>query len=124
MYFVVIMAFALVLSDRLPVEGASILRSGGSFELWAVLGIVLAQIPLLALISGIGAVRTQYRLDGTDAGHEDAADEMSFFQQIELFVLGAFLLFTMVSTPWPQIVRHDWGLAQYPLASELILLAP
>jgi len=124
MYFVVIMAFALVLSDRLPVAGGSILPGAPALHQWAALGIVLAQIPLLALISGIGAVRTQYRLDGTDAGHDEAADELSWFQQFEMVVVSAFLLFTMVSTPWPQVVREVWGLGRIPLVAELVMLAP
>jgi len=124
MYFLVIMAFALVLSDKLPLEGGSILRGAPDAHAWATLGIVLLQIPIMALLSGIAAARTQYRLDGTADGHDAAADELSWFQQIELFVIAAFLVFTMVNTPWPRVVREAWGLGPIPLVAELVMLAP
>lgn len=124
MYFIVIMAFALVLSDKLPVEAALILRLDDASSLWLTIGMVLLQIPVMGLLSGIGAVRTQYRLDGTADGHDAAADELSWFQQIELFVVAAMLVFVMVSTAWPTIVRQQWGLGNYPLAAELVMLAP
>lgn len=124
MYFIVIMAFALVLSEKLPVESALILRADDAVSQWMTVGIVLLQIPIMAIISGIGAVRTQYRLDGTVEGHDAAADELSWFQQIELFVIAAMLVVAMVNTAWPTIVRSVWGLNTYPLVAEFVMLAP
>ncbi|MCB9858106.1 MAG: M48 family metalloprotease [Phycisphaerales bacterium] len=124
MYFIVIMAFALVLSDKLPVETALILRADDAATRWITIGIVLLQIPIMALLAGIGAARTQYRLNGTAEGQDDAADELSWFQQIELFVIAAMLVFVMVCTAWPTIVRMTWHLDAYPLAAEAVMLAP
>ncbi|HPF39435.1 MAG TPA: M48 family metallopeptidase [Phycisphaerae bacterium] len=118
------MAFALVLSDKLPAESALIFRATDRHGLLMTVGFVLLQIPVMAILSGIGAVRTQYRLDGTPEGHDDAADELSWFQQVELFVVASMLVLTMVCTSWPTIVRKAWGLDAYPLVAELVMLAP
>lgn len=124
MYFIVIMAFALVLSEKLPVETALLFRADTPAAQWLTVGIVLLQIPIIALLAGIGAIRTQYRLDGTAEGHDAAADELSWFQQIELFVVAAMLVVMMVDTAWPTIVRDLWGLDRYPLVAEIVMLAP
>lgn len=124
MYFIVIMAFALVLSEKLPVETVLFFRADSTPGEWLTVGLILLQIPIMALLAGIGSIRTQYRLDGTPEGHDDAADELSWFQQIELFVVAAMLVVTMVCTDWPTIVRDHWGLDRYPLVAEFVMLAP
>ena len=124
MYFVIIMAFALVLSEKLPPEGFSFIPFGTANTVAATLGIVLLQIPLVALLAGVGATRTLYRLDGSDRGHDDAADELSFFQHITMVTVAGFLVTSMVFTPWSRVVRETWNLERFPLLPELLLLAP
>jgi len=124
MYFVIIMAFALVLSEKLPPEGFSLIPFATGNTVAATLGIVLLQIPVVALMAGIGATRTMYRIDGTDRGHNAAADELSFFQHMCMVTVAGFLVTSMIFTPWARVVRETWNLDRFPLLPELVLLGP
>ena len=127
MYFVIIMAFALVLSDTLPPDRCNLfpdLPVTRGKSLFGTLGIVFGQI-LLVYVGALWARgRARCKLDGTLSGHDAAADSFAFFQQAALFVLAAMLILTMVFTPWPTLVRIGWGLGKVPLVGDLLLLAP
>lgn len=127
MYFVIIMAFALVLSDNMPPEPCNFFQ-GRSYHVpgvyWGTMAIALGQILAVAgyaLWMRRGTIRL---LDGTPKGHDNATDEYGWFQHILLFVLSGFLILTVVCTPWTQIVRHAWQLGRYPLVGDLVILAP
>ncbi len=127
MYFVVIMAFALVLSENLPPQQCNLLAgysvSGGA-GLQATLAIALGQLPLVAVIAIWGARGTLARLDGTAEGHDRAADRFAVVHQVLLFILAGLLILTLICTPWAPLVRLNWGLGDIPLLGDLALLAP
>ncbi len=127
MYFVVIMAFALVLSDTLPPRQCNLLAGlplTGGAGLAATLAIALGQLAIVAAIALLGARGTLARLDGTAEGHDRAADRYSLIQQTFLYILAGFLILTLVCTPWAPLVREVWGLGRIPLLGDLMLLAP
>lgn len=122
MYFVVIMAFALVLSDNLPPPGLNLLADRPDWTL----GVVAAQLVVTGLVAWGVRRRTGRWLDGTDAGHDRAAEAYSRGQLTLLFVMAGFMLATMVLTPWPVLVRSPRfaNLDRIPLVGDLTLLAP
>ncbi|MBX3396104.1 MAG: M48 family metalloprotease [Phycisphaerae bacterium] len=127
MYFVIIMAFALVLSDNLPPEACNLFRSypfHSPTAIWGTLAIVLGQIVLVGCYAGIQRRRTSRHFDGTPFGHDAAVDAYGRFQDSLLFVLAGFLVLSIVCTPWVQIVRVLWGLGRFALVGDLVILAP
>jgi len=128
MYFVIIMAFALVLSDGLPPERCDIFgglsADGGRGAAFGTLAIALGQLVGVWVVAGVARRRALGKLDGTAAGHDRAIDTHAHFQQYLLFILAGFLILTMVFTPWSRLVRDDWGLGAIPLLGDLLLLFP
>lgn len=127
MYFLVIMAFALVLSENLPPQQSNLfsgLPLTGAASLFGTLAIVLAQLPVVWAVARWARRKTLARLDGTLEGHDAAADAFAYWQQAMLFVLGGFLVVSMLLTPWPVLIRDGWGLGRIPLFGDLLLLAP
>jgi len=128
MYFVIIMAFALVLSDGLPPERCDIFggawAEGGRVATLGTLAIALGQLPLVWIVALIGRWRSLARLDGTTEGHDHAIDTHAYFQQCLLFMLAGMLVLTMVFTPWARLIRVEWGLGAMPLVGDLLLLFP
>lgn len=127
MFFIIIMAFALVLSDNLPPPQLNIFRAsppGSGTAYLATLAIVALQVVVVAALASRTRRRAARHFDGTVEGHERAADDFADFQETLLFVLGGALAFTQVCTPWTLIVRHVWGLDRIPLVAEWVILAP
>jgi Zn-dependent protease with chaperone function len=129
MYFVVILAFALVLSDELPPpqfrsfwgrpEGDPLLPI-------LVLGVIVGQLALVAAVAWWNRRRVLARLDGTDDGHDRAADAFAQGQAIVLVILAAALVGTTVLTPWAHLVRDakQLNLDRIPLLGDLLVLVP
>lgn len=127
MYFVIIMAFALVLSDSLPPETCNIFRSlapNSPIPYWGTLAMAAGQIAMVGAYSAFTRTKTLRLLNGTQQGHDNATDEYGWWQQILLYVLSGFLILTLICTPWVLIVRNDWGLGRIPLVGDLVILAP
>lgn len=127
MYFVIIMAFALVLSDNLPPEACNLFRSHpfhSPIAIWGTLAIAIGQVLLVGCYAAIQRRRTARHFDGTQIGHDSAVDSYGRFQDSLLFVLAGFLVLSTVCTPWVQIVRVLWGLGRYALIGDLVILAP
>ncbi len=127
MYFIIIMAFALVLSDNLPPPQFNMFGSrppGSGFPYLATLAIVVLQVAIVGLLAALARRRARRCLDGSNEGHEDAADTYADFQENLLFILGGALALTHLFTPWSIIVRHVWGLDRIPLLAELVILSP
>lgn len=128
MYFVIIMAFALVLSDDLPPARWDIFRGawadGRGIATIGTLAIVIGQLALVWAVALFGRRRSLLRLDGTAEGHDRAIDTHVYFQQCLLFLLAGLLVLTMVFTPWTRLIREEWGLGAIPLLGDLLLLFP
>lgn len=127
MYFLIIMAFALVLSDSLPPRSCNLFThlpmTQGS-TLYGTLAVVIAQIVLLPLVAHVISRRTQAKLNGSADAHDDATDYFSRGQQNIIYLLSGALIFTMVFTPWSPLVLNGWKLDKIPLIGDLIVLAP
>lgn len=125
MYFVIIMAFALILSDGLPPERCDIF-GGVSMEAsrLGTLAIALGQLVLIWVVALVARRRALGKLNGTAAGHDRAIDTHAYFQQLLLYLLAGLLILTIVFTPWARLVREDWGLGAIPLVGDLLLLFP
>jgi STE24 endopeptidase len=132
MYFVVIMAFALVLSDELPpapcllpwfkpTPGATF---GHGLPLLATLAVAAAQLILVTVAAFAANRSTRGRLDMTPEGHEGAAAAYARGQRIVLGIIAVSLPVTLVFTPWAPLVRDVWGLGRVPLLGDLLVLAP
>ncbi len=129
MYFVVIMAFALVLTDGLPPERLNLL--GGppwnvGRPLWATLAVVALQLLVVAGVGLLYRQRLLRMLDGTEAGHERASNLYAAAQRRLLVVVAIFLVATLLLTPWAGLARspEGWGLGAWPLVGDLLVLAP
>ncbi len=120
MYFIVIMAFAFVLSDDLPPPELDLLagRQG------ATLAVAVGQILVLALAAWFVRRVTLRRLDGSPKGYDRAIQALSTGQFILQLLLAAMLAGTMILTPWAPLVRHQWGLARIPLVGDLLVIVP
>ena len=121
MYFIVIMAFAFVLSEGLPPEQFNLFRHQPVAGAFAV---IVGQISMIVATAWLGRLRTLARLDHTIEGHEEAADRLSATHHVILWMLAITLTLTMVCTPWIPLVRSMDGLARVPLAAELVILMP
>ncbi|MFQ5429683.1 MAG: M48 family metallopeptidase [Phycisphaerae bacterium] len=127
MYFVVILAFALVLSDTLPPRQCNLFAGQPltrGLPLFGTLAVIAGQFLIVWALAWIARRKTLARLDGTGDGHDAAADTYAFYQQVFLFVLAGGLVLTMVFTPWAGLVRAGWGLGRFPLVGDLLLLMP
>ncbi len=127
MYFVIIMAFALVLSDNLPPEACNLfggMPSWSDAARFGTLGIIVGQLLIIVAYASFMRRGALAKLNGSHDGHDAAVDSYGRFQHVLLFVLSAFLILTLVCTPWTVIVRNHWGLGRYPLIGELVILSP
>ncbi len=129
MYFVIIMAFALVLSDDLPPRQLNIFGDRPPTEpavLTAMLAFVLSQIALVAMVALVARRRTLAALDGTPVGQNLAIRKFAQGQFFLLGLLAGCLMATIVCTPWASMVRRPdcWNLDRLPLVGDLLLLAP
>jgi STE24 endopeptidase len=120
MYFLVIMAFALALSDDLPPPETNLLAGRPGITLAVTMG----QIALLLLAAWIVRYITLRRLDGSPKSYDRAIEVFSRGQFILLLLLAATLAGTIILTPWAPLVRHQWGLGRLPLIGDLLVIAP
>jgi STE24 endopeptidase len=130
MYFIVIMAFAFVLSEGLPPRSMDIFRllsEGGEPAARSVaptLAIIVAQLGLIAATAYITRSLTLRRLSRSPADHEGVSNVFANGQRVLLGMLAAGLVITMLLTPWLPLVRTFWRLDSVPVAGDLTILAP
>lgn len=120
MYFLVIMAFAFVLSDDLPPPELDLLAH------WprATLAVAGGQIVAMALVAWFVRRHTLRRLDGSAKGQDRAIETFSRGQFALTVLLAAMLAATMILTPWAMIVRQQWRMDRIPLVGDLLVIAP
>lgn len=130
MYFIVIMAFAFVLSDNLPPARFSRLfwaPVSGPMPTGVVLStLVMVIAPVVLTVLAAVLVRGRTLRAIRVAGHADdhAAETYARGQRLLIGMMGAALAATMLTTPWMRLVRFDWGLGRVPIAAELVALIP
>lgn len=132
MYFVVIMAFAFLLSEGLPPAGFDLLRRipGSEYRLPALLlAVAVGQIIVIAAVAFLARTAVLRRLGSTPESHERAINLLSSYQRILLGLLSAALAGTMLLTPWLDYVRLAWrplgfAIGRVPLLGDLLPLAP
>lgn len=126
MYFVIILAFAIVLSEDLPPPQLNLLSRGFfnvSDPYAATLGWVLAQVLLIPALALLLRRRVNHAF-GVPGGADLAAQRFARGQLALLVLLAGALLVTNLCLPWSPIVRTRWGLNEIPLIGDLMLLAP
>lgn len=123
MYFLVIMAFAFVLSDNLPPPGFNLIAGRTGWESMT-LSIAIGQIAVVALAALYVRKQSLRRLDGSPQGFDRATQAFSTGQFVLLVLIAALLTGTMTLTPWASLVRREWGLDRLPLVGDLTLLVP
>lgn len=125
MYFLVILAFALVLSGNLPVAELQFFKGGASLS--DPLPAVLPPLACVAISFGaaLAARRWVNSAKHPDAGHADDCAARLARAGFGLSLLhGILLCALLLATPWPRFVRGPLGLDRWPLADELVMLAP
>ncbi len=121
MYFVVIMAFAFVLSEGLPPERMNLLRAWPIAGPFAVIAVYLIAVVIAA---AVGRKNTLRHLNGTEDGHETAIDALTDSHQLLLWIIATGLTVLMLLTPWARLVRDIWQLKAIPILPDLLILAP
>src|SRR5438477_12186336 len=119
MYFVIIAAFAILLSDGLPPPDWNVLDhvvrrfalSGGAGT--APLFINLLQIPMAAIDAYIVSRRTLRARDGTPAGEARSEDHYATGSLVLAGVLFGGLMVCFLFSGWLDLVRRQWELARW-----------
>lgn len=129
MYFVVIMAFAMILTDDLPPARMNLLGGppwDAGRPLHGALAAVVVQLLLVAAASLVYRRAILRRLNGTEAGHDHAGNLYSVAQRRLLVLITVLLVGTLLLTPWASLIRgpQGWGLDAWPLVGDLLVLAP
>lgn len=130
MYFVVIIVFALLLADGLPPREFNLFPLGrfnpadSTHAINLTLALVVAQVFLTAAYAGIANRYIIRANDGTHEGLDRTHERHSRAGLGLLILLTVTTLFLMICTPWLPLVRTVWRLDRWPLASELVILAP
>lgn len=129
MYFIVIMAFAFVLSEDLPPRGFSLfpVPAGGVFPARIVLGtLLMVVVPILVTAATAWLVRNRTLRCIREKGHPDdrAAETYANGQRVLIGMIGAALAGIMLATPWMKLLRDGWGLGSMPVAAEVAGLTP
>lgn len=102
------------LSAAEPVGGA----------LWRT-ALTLAGALLAPLAAALGAIRILRELARDERANPARCERIwSRIQSTALVLWLATVAATMYLLKWPQVVRTDWALAAWPLANELLILAP
>lgn len=121
MYFIIIMAFAFVLSDGLPPEQCNLFRAQPAA---GTIAVVVGQLAMITVAAWVGRRRTLSRLNGTHQGQESAVDRLTTTHHVLLWMIAVSLIATMVFTPWAPLVRRIPNLTKVPLAADLLILSP
>ncbi len=130
MYFVVIIVFALLLADGLPPRELNLFPLGRlnaanpAHAINMTLILVTAQVLLSAAYAIIANQFIIRANDGTHAGLDRTHERHSRAGLGLLILLTVTTLFLMICTPWLPLVRTVWRLDRWPLAAELVILAP
>jgi len=129
MYFIVIMAFAFVLSEDLPPRGFSILPipPGLVYPARLVISTLsMVVIPVLLTCAVAWLVRRRTLRAVASTGHPDdrAAEVYANGQRVLVGMIGAALAGVMLTTPWMRLLRDVWGLGAVPVAAEVVGLTP
>ena len=131
MYFIVIMAFAFVLSDNLPPARFSMFPIPVSGPLptsvvLSTLAMVVAPVVLTAAVAVWLRIRTLRAIRATGHADDRTAEVFSQGQRVLIGMLGAALTGIMLTTPWMLLIRGDqnWNLDAVPVVAELVALAP
>jgi len=129
MYFIVIMAFAFVLSDNLPPQQISryFLRFAGPSPtrvvVWTLVTIVVPILLTLSVAAWL-RIRTLRQIRTTGSADDPVAETYARGQRLLIGMIGTALAATMLLTPWMRMVRQDWGLGGIPVAAEVVGLIP
>ncbi len=132
MYLVVIMAFALILSDGLPPKQLCLFPLE-SWGVWAALGGTRGFILVQALVVTIIAIVTRRlafrRLDeGGPQAHDDAAETFSSGQRTGIIVVAVATAGLMLCLPWIPLLREwtigGFRISRIPLLVDMLLLSP
>lgn len=129
MYFIVIMAFAFVLSDNLPPARFSMFRMpvAGPLPTGVVINtLIMVVAPIVLTLATAACIRIHTLRKIKTAGQADdpVAETYARGQRLLVGMMGAALAATMLTTPWMRLVRQDWGLGGIPVASEAAALIP
>ncbi|QOJ04634.1 MAG: M48 family metalloprotease [Planctomycetia bacterium] len=125
MHFLIILAFALVLSGNLPVAELQLFKGGASLS-----DPLPAVLPAMACVvfsfgAALAARRWLNSAMHPDAGHAEVCAARLSHAVFGLSLLhGVLLCALLLATPWPRFVRGPLGLDRWPLADELVMLAP
>ncbi|MFH1419030.1 MAG: M48 family metallopeptidase [Planctomycetota bacterium] len=134
MYFVVIMAFALVLSDNLPPEQLNLWGPAPWADGRPVLDmalILLGEFVVVAVAALVASRISLGRLGRTLESHDRATGAFARSQMVLLGIIAAALAATMLFTPWVPLVRagsedDPAGIVEVLLrfAGDMFLLVP
>ncbi len=108
MYFVVIMAFALVLSDNLPPEQLNRWGTGpwADGRPWLDMALILfGELALIATAAMVSSRISLGQLGATVESHDRATAAFARSQLVLLCMIAAGLAGTMLFTPWVPLVR-------------------
>lgn len=130
MYLVIVVAFALLLTDGLPPAGWNLVhrlaRAYGfsSRESAATWAIALGQIGLVGLIALVLARRTRAARDGTPDGDLRVEERYTQSGMVLTGALMALVPLVYLCTSWLPLVRALPVLRQFALLADLAALAP
>jgi len=130
MYFVVIIVFALLLADGLPPREFNLFPLGrvapgaSAQAINITLAIAAGQVLLLSLYALAANAWIIRANDGTHEGLDRTHERHSRAGLGLLILLTVTTLFLFLCTPWLPLIRHGWRLGRWPLAAELVILAP
>ncbi len=119
MHFVVIAAFALVLSARTPMRSWWWFTSPET-TYWVVAG-QMAGVALLALLSTWWVMRRlRRRPHDVDPAQRSFGRHSAVLRMLVLGLLG----FDVLATPWTEVVRKTWGLGDWVAIDDLVAMMP
>ncbi|MBN1343972.1 MAG: M48 family metalloprotease [Phycisphaerae bacterium] len=119
MHFVVIAAFALVLSARTPTRSWWLFDSA-----WMTYGFVGGQVLLIALLSLVSGLWVMRRLRRRPWDADPAQRLFGWSGSLIRTLVLVFLGLDVLATPWPELVRKTWGLGKIVAVDDLVTMLP
>ena len=129
-YFVFIAAFAVLLSDGLPPPQWNVLGRCArwlgmeSRETALTLAFVAAHVGVLVAVAWWVRRRALSARDGTSEGDVRLEDRHALGANVLNTVLLIGMLSSFLGTGWLDLVRSRWTLERWPLAADLVAVAP